>query len=228
MSFKGHVLVRVASAKWFKLRSGGGMKQFLLGVASVIVGGFIVGFGFIQSGGLDFAADTEHSNVLTKLIGWAREQSITKQAKDIVPPKDLASMERIRRGAGNYDAMCVGCHLSPGVKNSEIRKGLYPVPPNLTEEKPGSDSRLFWIIKHGIKGSGMPAWAKGGMDDEAIWDITAFLNALPKLSASEYQAIVASSDGHSHDGMLPNPPVPKTAPQPTPENLLHKHHKHNH
>lgn len=209
------------------------MKQFLLGAASVIGAGALAGFGFIQSGGVDFAADTGHADGLTKLIAWAREQSIAKQAKDIVPPGDIAAAERIRRGAGNYEAMCVGCHLSPGGEDSEIRKGLYPAPPNLSlanaaTEASGGDSRRFWIIKHGIKGSGMSAWAKGGMDDEAIWDLTAFIKALPKLSAKEYQATVAASEGHSHAGMAPEPAVQQPAPVHVHEGHSHSHHQHSH
>ena len=209
------------------------MKQFLLGAASVIGLGALAGFGYIENGRLDFAADSAHSDGVTKLIAWAREQSINKQAKDIVPPADLANAERIRRGAGNYEAMCVGCHLSPGAEDSEIRKGLYPEPPNLslpaaTPEASGGDGRRFWIIKHGIKGSAMPAWAKGGMDDEAIWDLTAFIKVLPKLSANEYQASVAASEGHSHAGMAPEPAAKQPAQGHNHEGHSHSHHKHSH
>ena len=209
------------------------MKQFLLGAVSVASLGAISGYALIQSGGIDFAADSAHSPSITKLIEWAREQSVAKQVKDIIPPTDLASEERIRRGAGNYEAMCVSCHLSPGVEDSEIRKGLYPSPPNLsqaapaTEEK-GADARRFWIIKHGIKGSGKPAWAKGGMDDDAIWDLTAFIKILPKLSAAEYQVRVAASEGHSHAGMEP-PASAQSSPNPhNHEGHSHSKHKHSH
>lgn len=209
------------------------MKQFLLGAASVLGLAVVAGFSFVQAGGLDFAADTAHSDGLTKLIVWAREQSITKQANDVVPPADLAAAERIRRGAGNYDAMCVGCHLSPGTEDSEMRKGLYPVPPNLSlpataTDASGSDRRRFWIIKHGIKGSGMPAWAKGGMDDEAIWDLTAFIKVLPRLSANEYQASVAASEGHSHAGMVSEPSVQQPAQGHKHEGHSQRRHSHSH
>lgn len=209
------------------------MKQFLLGAASVIGVGALTGFSLIQSGSLDFAADTPHSTGLTKLIALAREQSIAKEAKNILPPSDFAVAERIRRGAGNYEAMCVDCHLSPGAEDSEIRKGLYPVPPNLsladaTSEESGSDGRRFWIIKHGIKGSGMPAWAKGGMDDEAIWDLTAFIKILPNLSANEYQARVAASEGHSHSGMALEPSAQKPALGHSHDGHSHNNHKHSH
>jgi mono/diheme cytochrome c family protein len=209
------------------------MKQFLLGVASAIGLGAIAGYGLIQNGSIDFAADSAHSPSITKFIEWAREQSVAKQAKDVIPPNDLTSQERIRRGAGNYEAMCVGCHLSPGVEDSEIRKGLYPSPPNLSQagaatEEQVADARRFWIIKHGIKGSGMPAWAKGGMDDEAIWDLTAFIKILPKLSAADYQARVAASEGHSHAGMESPASAPSSPKPHNHEGHSHSQHNHNH
>lgn len=152
------------------------------------------------------AADKPHGPAVHRLIEWAREQSIARRAADIVPPDDLSDAGRIRRGAGNYDAMCANCHLSPGIEDSEIRKGLYPTPPNLSKPTNAADSdrtdaRRFWIIKHGVKASGMPAWSKGGMEDEAIWDLTAFLKIMPSLSLEEYRRQIEASDGHSHGGL---------------------------
>ncbi|WP_153133020.1 c-type cytochrome [Dechloromonas hortensis] len=209
------------------------MKQFLFGAVSVVSLGAIAGYALIQSGSIDFAADSAHSPSIIKFIEWAREQSVAKQAKDIILPTDLASEERIRRGAGNYEAMCVGCHLSPGVEDSEIRKGLYPSPLNLSlagaaAEEQETDVRRFWIIKHGIKGSGMPAWAKGGMDDEAIWDLTAFIKILPKLSATDYQSHVAASEGHSHAGMEPTASAPSSPKPHNHEGHSHSKHEHSH
>lgn len=182
------------------------MKKILLGASGVLVLGLAAVAVLLQAGVVDVAADTPHSPTVYRLIAWAREQSVMRRAADIVAPADLADAARIRRGAGNYDAMCVDCHLSPGVKDSEIRNGLYPTPPNLagateSTHSSQSDARRFWIIKHGIKASGMPAWSKGGMEDEAIWDLTAFLKALPNLTPKAYRSEVEASDGHSHEGM---------------------------
>ena len=120
------------------------------------------------------------------------------------------------------------------MEDSEIRKGLYPVPPNLaladdaTNASEG-DGRRFWIIKHGIKGSGMPAWAAGGMDDEAIWDLTAFIKVLPKLSANAYEASVAASEGHSHGGMPHEPALQQPSEKGhNHESHSHSRHKHSH
>lgn len=182
------------------------MKNILLGVLGILSLCALTVMGSLQLGVIDMAADKPHSPSVHRLIEWAREQSIAHSATDIVPPANLSDAERIRRGAGNYDAMCVNCHLSPGIEDSEIRKGLHPTPPNLS--KPTNfadfdrmDARRFWIIKHGIKASGMAAWSKGGMEEDAIWDLTAFLKVMPSLSLEEYRQQVEASDGHSHSGL---------------------------
>ncbi|WP_036249984.1 cytochrome c [Methylobacter sp. BBA5.1] len=182
------------------------MKKILLGALGVLGLGAVTVIGLLQAGAIDMAADTPHSPAVYRLIEWAREQSIIRRAADIVPPGDLPDAGRIRRGAGNYDAMCANCHLSPGIEDSEIRKGLYPTPPNLSkpanaDDSDRTDARRFWIIKHGVKASGMPAWSKGGMEDEAIWDLTAFLKIMPSLSPEAYRRQVESSNGHTHGGL---------------------------
>ncbi len=180
------------------------MKKIAFSVLGLLGLGASVAALLIQLGVPDFSADTPHSPIVYRIIEWAREQSIAHRAAAIAVPTDLADVGRIRRGAGNYEAMCRQCHLAPGTEDSEIRKGLYPPPPNLAKpviESNSTDARRFWIIKHGVKASGMPAWSKGGMEDGAIWDLTAFLKALPGLSPDEYRQHVETSEGHSHRGM---------------------------
>ena len=153
----------------------------------------------VVAGGLyDVAADVEHSALSYQLLETARDRSIAARAADIQVP-DLANVQRIRRGAGNYDAMCVGCHLAPGVPETEISRGLYPRPPNLSTAANIDPARAFWVIKHGIKSTGMPAWGKS-MEDDYVWDMVALVRELPKMAAERYRAEVSSSGGHSHGG----------------------------
>ena len=206
------------------------MKKLLLGALGTLAAGIVAVSVLLYTGSVDVAADVPHSSFVLRLIEWSREQSIARSIRDIKTPSDWSAPERLRRGAGNYAAMCASCHLSPGVANTEIRQGLYPIPPNLALRSDGairSDqmaARQFWIIKHGIKASGMPAWSKGGMDDQAIWDLTAFLNVLPTLSSEQYRQQVAASDGHSHAG-LDHHPNETAAPS---EGKPHEHGKHAH
>ncbi len=180
------------------------MKGFVTGVLTTLVAGAGISLAVVYGGKVDVAADSPHSALIFSLLETAREKSIDQGVKGLSVPVNLADKDRIRRGAGNYDAMCVSCHLAPGTENSEIRMGLYPTPPDLStldEASTEAAARKFWVIKHGIKASGMPAWSKGGIEDEAIWDMVAFLQQMPALSAGQYLALVESSDGHSHGGI---------------------------
>ncbi|NML24379.1 c-type cytochrome [Zoogloea dura] len=207
------------------------MKRTLIALAFLTVVGGASGAAALYLGVINVAADEPHHPLIHHLLEFARERSIAARAADLKPPVDLHDPERVRRGSGNYDAMCAGCHLSPSAPDSEIRKGLYPKPPRLAD-KPGGmrddtriiQARQFWVIKHGIKASGMPAWSVGGMEDDAIWDLVAFLQQLPGLTADSYAALVASSDGHSHvrHGQSAEPPVEKKG-HPHPPGFKHGH-----
>ncbi|MCP5279726.1 MAG: cytochrome c [Thiobacillus sp.] len=186
----------------------------------------LTGGAVVYSGLADVSADTPHGPIVYRLLETARERAIARRSTDITPPMDLDAAERQRQGAGNYAAMCADCHLVPGEENSEIRRGLYPIPPDLTRANATEGSqgaaRQFWIIKHGIKASGMPAWSKGGMEDAAIWDLVAFLKKLPGLSPEQYQSLVEASDGHSHAG------APHAEPEPADKGHDHDHGDHVH
>ncbi len=180
------------------------MKRFLLGVLTTLVISVVVGVAVVYSGLLNVSADTPHSQLVYRMIQTAREQSIDRQIRDLTVPANLGDTKRVRRGAGNYAAMCVECHLAPGKTDSEIRMGLYPAPPDLTRPFVTTEkmaTRQFWIIKHGIKASAMSAWSKGGIEDETIWDLVAFLQRMPALSPEQYGALVEASEGHSHGGL---------------------------
>lgn len=174
------------------------MKRFAV-TALIVVGALAaVAALAIGSGVYNVAADEEHSPLVYRLIEMARERSIAARAAAITVP-DLEDPQRVRRGAGNYDSMCVDCHLAPGAADTELSRGLYPQPPNLAKSAEQESARAFWIIKHGIKSTGMPAWGRS-MADEYIWDMVAFLNKLPTFNAEQYAAEVRASGGHSHGG----------------------------
>lgn len=159
----------------------------------------LIGTGVVYSGIIDVGADEPHSAPVLALLETARERSIAVRASQLQVP-DLEDEALVRSGAGNYDSMCVGCHLAPGTDETELSQNLYPAPPKLAEHGTGENpAAAFWVIKHGIKATGMPAWGKS-MDDQYIWGMVAFLQRLPQLDATQYQQLVAASDGHQHGG----------------------------
>jgi mono/diheme cytochrome c family protein len=161
----------------------------VLGVLAVMASGAAL---FIGSGMYNIGADDHHTKPVLVLIERLRDRSIEMRARTIEVPQ-LEEPGKIAAGAERYAALCVGCHLAPGVAKSDIRPGLYPHPPSLAQEEVRDSRRSFWTIKHGIKMSAMPAWGKS-LDDAAIWDIVAFVRKLPQMSPETYQQL---SQGHS-------------------------------
>ena len=170
-----------------------------------LVLGFVVAVaGVVWSGIYNIGADDPHTRPIYAVLEVARARSIERRAAAIDVP-DLADPAQVIQGAGNYDAMCTGCHLTPGAPPTELSRGLYPAPPNLSLVAV-DPAKAFWVIKHGIKASGMPAWGES-MADEYIWNMAGFLQVLPTLDAAEYRAMVDSSGGHSHGGGETQPHV---------------------
>lgn len=171
-------------------------------IAVLAIVGSIGGTLFLYSGWYPVGADVPHSRLTQWALETLRERSIARASADIEVPDDLASPQRLLAGGADYNDMCAGCHLKPGKESSDFTLGLYPSPPNLTQlhhvegSADAQARRRFWIIKHGIKASGMPAWAPGH-DDERIWDMVAFLNRLPELSSGQYQILTARGDHSS-------------------------------
>ncbi len=215
-----------------------------LGVAGrwlpLVAAGLAVGAGVIFSGAADVAADSPHHPLVHDALVTARLRAVARNARDVAVPADLGDQERVRRGAGNYDAMCAGCHLTPGGTDSEIRKGLYPEPPDLTDAPqaapPDLPAQRFWVIKHGIKSTAMAAWGQGGMSDADLWDLVAFVDALPKMGRANTAPGWRRAKGIPMAARLPitmtTPPHPQTRPRPRENARAHSHddghHDHTH
>ena len=160
---------------------------------------------FIYLGVYNIAADEPHTPAVYSVLERLRNQSIQAHARGISPPADLASAQRVSVGAGLYGEMCSGCHLGPGVEKSEMSQGLYPQAPELVSVAQRlTPAQQFWIIKHGVKLSAMPAWGKTH-PDPLIWDMVAFVRKLPGMTPEQYKALVASAPA-DHDEMMKDMP----------------------
>jgi mono/diheme cytochrome c family protein len=164
-------------------------------------------FVFINSGFYNVAASKAHTKFTQWILSTAMEKSVKHRAKGIKSPP-LSDNSVVQSGFDHYNEMCVGCHGKPGLSVSELDNGFNPEPPDLVEEiKEGEwkAEELFWITKHGIKMSAMPAFGHNHSEEE-IWTIVAFLERLPKISPEEYKAMEESGKkkqgeqehGHNH------------------------------
>src|ERR1700751_4369106 len=107
--------------------------QVGLGVALTIAAAALGAAVFVGSGVYNIGADDHHTKLALAVIETLRERSISVRADSIKVPS-LEDPAHIAAGASRYSALCAGCHLAPGVLNSNLRPGLYPHPPNLAQE----------------------------------------------------------------------------------------------
>jgi mono/diheme cytochrome c family protein len=172
-------------------------------IASIFVAALVAllgGFAVIYAGVYDVTATEPHSPVTSWLLETARTRSIKAHAASIQAPPGLDDPAKLLVGVEHYAAHCAVCHGAPGVPKGDIARGLYPPPPDLAKAAAlYSPAELFWIVKHGIKMTGMPAWSDHS--DEELWATVAFLNKLPSMGEQEYARLVKASmahGGHHH------------------------------
>ena len=170
---------------------------FIAALLVVLLGGLLT----VLSGAFNVAATDPDSTMTEWILHTTMRRSVAMRSSGIVAPKSFAD-EQVRDGFGEFSAMCAGCHGAPGKMRSAVGKGLRPRAPDLAEAARDWDSaNLFWIVKNGIKMTGMPAFGPTH-DDPTIWNIVAFVSQLPNMTPEQYrqleQQTAGSDDKHQH------------------------------
>ena len=146
----------------------------------------------VYTGVYNVSATRQHTQWVYSLLDTALRQSVRRQARDISPPP-LDDAARIQRGAACFQAKCVQCHGAPGVAPDDIGKSMQPAPgPLVAALQRWQPREIYWITRHGIKMSGMPAW-EFRLQDSELWDIVAFITYLPTLSPQAYSSITQAA-----------------------------------
>jgi mono/diheme cytochrome c family protein len=168
------------------------MRTILATLATTFAVVLIAGAVVVYFGVYDIGATIPHWRITHSIIETARVRSIKAHAVGIAAPPGLDDPARIPMGTEHYAAHCAVCHGAPGVPKGDIAHGLYPQPPDLAVTASAySDGELFWILKHGIKMTGMPAWADHA--DDELWATVAFMRKLPGMTQAEYAKLVMQS-----------------------------------
>jgi mono/diheme cytochrome c family protein len=98
-------------------------------------------------------------------------------------------------GLAQFRESCLGCHGAGKIPPAEFAAGLNPGAPSLDskEVQSLSDGELFWVVSHGIRATGMPAFS-GTKDEKEIWKIVTFARRLPQLTDEEREQLHSSGD----------------------------------
>ena len=156
------------------------MKFFLLGVLAAVGCMAAGGAVFLYFGLLNFSADQQPSEFERGLAMSAVDASVARRS----PPErstPQSSEADLLEGMKLYKTNCSVCHGDPGTPERVLGKSFNPpVPQFMTEAADMPANQNFYIIKHGLRWTGMPAWGKTLKDGE-IWKLTAFLAQMDKL-----------------------------------------------
>lgn len=157
---------------------------FLTIVVLLVLG--LAGAALFVGGGLYHVGSTrQHWQPVYSLLETTMRQSVRLRARGIeVPPLD--SPQLVARGAQCFRDKCVQCHGAPGVAQGDIGRSMQPLPGPLVDAHLRWQPReVYWITRHGIRMSGMPAW-EYRLSEQDLWAVTAFVGRLPSLSAQDY------------------------------------------
>jgi cytochrome c553 len=141
------------------------------------------------SGIYSVAASRGHWPIVEWLLTFVMANSVKSHALGIEVPR-LDGDNQLLLGAGHFHSECASCHGAPGITVNAVAQQMLPPPPPLENVvKQWKDRELFWIIKNGIKYTGMPAFPSLERDDE-IWAVTAFVKQLPEITPERYRQLV--------------------------------------
>ncbi len=182
--------------------------MILLSFVAGILVTLLVPILIMVTGAINIGSDVKPGLIERTIGPWARDRSVEKRA-----PKGKGSYDgdltAIATGLDHYRENCVMCHGAPGVAGAELSKGINPPAPSLGKEASDTpDGELFWVIKHGIRMTAMPAFGPTHTDEE-IWKTVAFIRHLPELTMQERDSLGAATgeEAHHHGVETTAPPV---------------------
>lgn len=173
----------------------------VVGVVGILVLLAVVGLTVVYTGSFNVAATEEHTSFTRWAFDTTFHNSVERRAADVAAPESFTPA-MIAAGASEYKATCQHCHAGPGVERAKWASGMRPRPPHLTEAAAEWEvEEVFWLAKHGVKMTGMPAFGPTH-DDRTLWNIAAFVKKLPAMTPERYAAFGGpGGEGHSQDGM---------------------------
>ena len=162
---------------------------------------------FIYSGLYNVAATSRHAQPVERIFRILMMRSVVSHARGVRPPVNFNSLDPVlaENIAGHYEEMCRTCHGAPGKKPDSWH--LYPPAPDLSDAlrvMRWSDAEVFWIIKNGLKDTGMSAFGPSH-DDDDLWALTAFVRQLQTVTPERYRAMTAQAavkKGPGRDSMM--------------------------
>ncbi len=172
--------------------------RFVAGLVSALALLLVAGVAYLYSGTFNVAASSPHNAFERWVLTTAMKRSVAASARSVSAPPPFTD-DMSRDGFEHYDQMCITCHGGPNMERSEVSRGLNPRPPDLSDSvKTWTPRELFWIIKHGVKMTGMPSFGATHSDQD-VWSIVAFLEKLAGMSSTQYHQMKHEIGAEPHE-----------------------------
>lgn len=165
-------------------------------VVLALAGLAIAGLALAWSGIINIGASTGHWAVTSWFLHWSMGNTVRTWSLLTVDDDYVAAMDRdhLVAAAGHFAAQCAVCHGAPGEPPSPVMRAATPAAPDLaSSEGKWKDRELFWIIRHGVKYTPMPAWPAGERIDE-IRSMVALVRSLPDLTPQAWRELAYRGD----------------------------------
>lgn len=183
------------------------MRKFLLGFAVAVIVVLLAGFCYVRFGLIDPRADIPVGAFESKIAMPSLDAAVERRApgaQNPVQPTDV----NLAAGMKVYQANCASCHGDIHHPRGMLADALYPRAPQFLEDAPDMpENQNFYIIQHGIRLSGMPAW-KQTLGEQEMWQLTTFLShmdKLPPVVSQQWKTIASGSmEGQATPSPSPN------------------------
>ena len=134
-----------------------------------------------------FSARDQPTAAEAVLARRMRHLAVPRSAREMKNPTALTP-EVLKEARGHFADHCALCHGNDGKGETQIGRNLYPKAPDMSlpATQSLSDGEIFYIIKNGVRLTGMPAWGENThADDESSWKLVHFIRHLPRISSQE-------------------------------------------
>jgi thiosulfate dehydrogenase len=170
------------------------MRDFFLGLAVGAVLPILAVIGYLKLGLAEMRVDLKAPSWETRLMNAAVHASVRRYAPELTNPVRPTDENLIAGGKAYMDG-CAGCHGMPGKPQSGSADALYPPVPQFAQVGTEySESEIFWIVKHGIRRSGMFANGKW-LSDEQIWTLANYVKRINNLPPAVRSALEVKKPG---------------------------------
>jgi len=156
------------------------VRKFVMGFLTGMIVLALVGFSYMRFGFLDMRADIPVNPFERTIAMPSLDASVNRHAParpNLVDPSDA----NLIAGMKIYQAKCANCHGDVNHPQGILADNLYPRAPQFAGDAPDMPEwQNYFIIQHGIRLTGMPAWGNL-LSDQQLWQVTTFLSHMDKL-----------------------------------------------